>query len=335
MVDLLAKKSGLGSSMMSSLIKLAAPFLLGKIGSILKGKGVPALMSLLSGQKEHVKASMPSGLGNILGLSSLGKFGDIASDTLGSTINKGRGALKETTDFGKDVGTAAVGTAKSGLGFLKWLLPLVLLAAALYFIVGKGCGKSVDKLTDATTSVVDGAGDMANNAADAASNTAAKLNDAVIGLARSAFATIDEAGKAALDKISFATNSAGNQMVDFINGDSDNPVFTFRNLTFATGSAGIDNSSMSEVDNIAAVLRAYPKVNIAIQGYTDNTGNPGMNKNLSQARAESVKARLIAQGTTADRMVAEGFGINNPVADNSTEEGRSQNRRIEIKVITE
>ena len=108
---------------------------------------------------------------------------------------------------------------------------------------------------------------------------------------------------------------------------------TFKNLTFATGSAKIDAKSAVEVDNLASILKAYPGVNIAINGYTDNTGDAAKNKQLSEARAQAVQARLLVQGISADRMKAAGHGDANPVASNDTEEGRAQNRRIEVEIV--
>jgi outer membrane protein OmpA-like peptidoglycan-associated protein len=67
-------------------------------------------------------------------------------------------------------------------------------------------------------------------------------------------------------------------------------------------------------------------------GYTDNVGKPEANVALSQSRAESVKGQLVKMGIAATRLAAEGYGEQHPVADNTTAEGRAQNRRIDIRV---
>jgi OOP family OmpA-OmpF porin len=78
------------------------------------------------------------------------------------------------------------------------------------------------------------------------------------------------------------------------------------------------------------VLSENPDVTVEIQGYTDNTGNKATNQKLSQARADAVRTWLIDKGIAADRLTAKGFGSDNPIAPNSTKEGRAQNRRIEF-----
>ena len=72
---------------------------------------------------------------------------------------------------------------------------------------------------------------------------------------------------------------------------------------------------------------------VRVEGHTDNKGNDKKNKELSQTRAEAVVAYLVDHGVEASRMVAEGFGEENPIADNKTKEGREENRRVEIHVL--
>lgn len=67
-----------------------------------------------------------------------------------------------------------------------------------------------------------------------------------------------------------------------------------------------------------------------VEGYTDNVGAPKSNRSSSEARAKSVVAALVAKGIAAARLTASGFGQERPVADNSTEEGRAKNRRVEL-----
>lgn len=81
-----------------------------------------------------------------------------------------------------------------------------------------------------------------------------------------------------------------------------------------------------------AILKAYPKVTMKIGGYTDNTGDPQANLRLSQQRTDAVMAGLVQLGVGADRLKAEGYGQEHPIADNSTLEGRAKKRRIDIRV---
>jgi outer membrane protein OmpA-like peptidoglycan-associated protein len=108
--------------------------------------------------------------------------------------------------------------------------------------------------------------------------------------------------------------------------------FNFDRLLFETGSAQLKPESREQLRNVAEILKAYPKVKAKVGGYTDNVGDPAANMKLSQDRATNVMTELVVLGVAADRLSAEGYGEQNPVADNSTEAGRQQNRRIALRV---
>lgn len=127
-----------------------------------------------------------------------------------------------------------------------------------------------------------------------------------------------------------------NKLIDFIE-DPSRPVdktswFDFDRLTFDTGKATLQTSSSEQLQNIAAILKAYPKVKVKIGGYTDNTGNKQSNLKLSQDRATNVMHDLVQRGIDSSRLEAKGYGEEHPVADNATEEGRQRNRRISLLV---
>jgi outer membrane protein OmpA-like peptidoglycan-associated protein len=108
--------------------------------------------------------------------------------------------------------------------------------------------------------------------------------------------------------------------------------FDFDRLLFDTGSATLQPQSQDQLNNIAAILKAYPAVHLTIGGYTDNTGDAAQNLKLSQDRADSVVQQLETAGIGADRLVAKGYGEDHPVGDNSTADGRAANRRISMLV---
>ena len=108
--------------------------------------------------------------------------------------------------------------------------------------------------------------------------------------------------------------------------------FDFDRLTFETGKSTLKPESGEQLTNIAEILKAFPNVNVKLGGYTDNTGDANANLKLSGERASSVKAELIKLGITDARLESEGYGQENPVATNDTEEGRAANRRISIRV---
>ncbi|KIV64442.1 OmpA family protein [Metapseudomonas otitidis] len=114
-------------------------------------------------------------------------------------------------------------------------------------------------------------------------------------------------------------------------GDSINLVMP-GNITFATNSADIASNFYGPLNNLASSFKQYNQNNIEIVGHTDSTGSHQYNVNLSQLRAQSVANYLVAQGVEPGRLSSRGMGPDQPVASNATEAGRSQNRRVEIKL---
>jgi outer membrane protein OmpA-like peptidoglycan-associated protein len=101
---------------------------------------------------------------------------------------------------------------------------------------------------------------------------------------------------------------------------------------FDTNHASIKKVSFPLLTDVAQALSDYPTIKVEIQGHTDSQGRAQSNKRLSQRRADSVRAYLIKKGIAGDRMVAKGYGKDEPIADNRTAEGRSQNRRVEFVI---
>jgi len=86
------------------------------------------------------------------------------------------------------------------------------------------------------------------------------------------------------------------------------------------------------VANLAQILNAYPNAQVQLSGHTDNTGAPDANRTLSLDRANAVKQMLVNRGVGADRIATNGLGQDRPIASNDTEQGRAQNRRLELTV---
>ncbi|AIV07400.1 MULTISPECIES: OmpA family protein [Vibrio] len=102
--------------------------------------------------------------------------------------------------------------------------------------------------------------------------------------------------------------------------------------TFEFDSAKLTDSVSERLDNFVNFLNEYPQAQVEITGYTDSSGPAAYNQKLSERRAQSVADYLIAAGIDADRFTVTGMGEENPVADNSTHEGREKNRRVEVVV---
>jgi outer membrane protein OmpA-like peptidoglycan-associated protein len=103
-------------------------------------------------------------------------------------------------------------------------------------------------------------------------------------------------------------------------------------IEFSTASAELTPNGKVVLDQMVTLLKEYSQKPVIVSGHTDDEGDHWMNIVLSKQRAESVRAYLITQGIDAGRLFATGHGPDNPVADNSTEEGRKKNRRIEFHV---
>ena len=126
------------------------------------------------------------------------------------------------------------------------------------------------------------------------------------------------------------------KLIGFIRDGSqtvnDTTWFEFDRLNFASGSATLTPESHEQLNNVAAILHAYPNVSVKVGAYTDNQGSATANRRLSQRRANAVKQELFRRGIAANRLQAEGYGEAYPIADNSTQAGRADNRRIALRV---
>jgi outer membrane protein OmpA-like peptidoglycan-associated protein/uncharacterized protein YidB (DUF937 family) len=105
-------------------------------------------------------------------------------------------------------------------------------------------------------------------------------------------------------------------------------------IHFDTGSANISSDSLDILGVAANALKSSPAgTRVEIGGHTDNTGDPAANMKLSEDRANAVRTKLVNLGVPADLLTAKGYGDTKPVADNSTEDGRAKNRRMEFTVV--
>ena len=105
------------------------------------------------------------------------------------------------------------------------------------------------------------------------------------------------------------------------------------NITFDTDQSAIKPQFFETLNSVAIVLQEFNRTLVDVTGHTDSTGTPQHNQRLSEARAGSVAEYLIAQGNNPNRFQAIGMGQNDPIASNTTPEGRAQNRRVEIKIV--
>ena len=222
-------------------------------------------------------------------------------------------------------------------------------------------------VTDAAGNVVDAAGnaidstvDAAGNVVDAAGNAIGKTVDAAGNAVDAAGNTIGNVAGGIVDASGNVVNAFGEAIGNFFSSDLPNGTklnipeggfednflsyikdgkmetgkyYAFDRLYFNTGSSSLDANSMNQIENVAAIMKAYPKVNILFRGHTDNTGSAEGNKSLSASRALSVKNKLVEMGVASGRINTQGMGSVDPIADNTTAEGRAKNRRIDVSVV--
>jgi outer membrane protein OmpA-like peptidoglycan-associated protein len=307
LTSLLSNFAGLRSSSITSLLSMAAPAILGLLGkhAATNNMGTSGIASLLSSQKDNVAAAMPAGLN----LSSI----------FGNATTEAKTAVHNTTQYAEET------VEKTG-GALKMLLPLLLLAlagmAAWYFFKD-GCNKP------------------------AVDVPAIKIDSPVIkkdtGVVATIVNTVKESFKVKLaDGVEIEAYKGGieDKLVSFLNDKAvaidtaNGNWFDFDNLNFDLGKSTITKESMVQVNNLIAILKAYPAAKIKVGGYTDKKGDDKNNLTLSQSRADAVFAALKAGGANAAQLVkAEGYGEKfAKIAETATDEERRTDRRTAVKV---
>jgi outer membrane protein OmpA-like peptidoglycan-associated protein len=109
-------------------------------------------------------------------------------------------------------------------------------------------------------------------------------------------------------------------------------IVSMSDVLFDTGKYSLKPGAREKLAKVAGILLAYPGLNIAVGGYTDNVGGDAMNQELSENRAGSVRDYLVQQGVATTSVSAQGFGNSMPLASNNESAGRQQNRRVELVV---
>lgn len=306
---LISAGNGILSSLFGDKVKMITD-LVGNISGLkanassLLNLAAPLLMGVLS-KKVKTDGLDVAGLGTLL-MSQKSAVKQALPAGMASILN-----MNSLDDFAG--GTArqtvpAAGESKGGFaGLLPWLLLGLLVLGGLYF--WKSCQNK-------------------------ASGTLSETEDAGMENTEQVILKTLSTGVS----LSFSEQSIENELITFLE-DKNRPAdketwFNFRKLTFESGSAVIDSTSEIEVDHIAEILKAFPEVSIKVGGYTDNTGSDELNTRLSAERAAHVTDALVKRGISPARLESEGYGPLHPIADNATEEGRNQNRRIAVRVTT-
>lgn len=301
----ISKESGINIGSLAKFLPLIASIVMSFLGKEAKANGVSSasgLASMLSGLKGSLKGLIPVGLLSTLGLSSM--FGD---------------AQEKVKQVSKEVEEEA----KGGLG--KILLPLLGIAAilGLIYLFAKGCNdeKTVTTVKKDTVQKV------------VKTDTAKMQNMPKEWIALGKFAILKLISG---DSINIPELGVERKLIGFITDSTKmadkETWFSFDRILFETDKATLRPESMDQIKSIAIIMKAYPNVELKIGGYTDNTGEAKHNQQLSTERANAVMNAIVGMGIPSARLKAEGYGSQFPVADNSTEEGRAKNRRIDVRV---
>jgi OOP family OmpA-OmpF porin len=137
-------------------------------------------------------------------------------------------------------------------------------------------------------------------------------------------------------RISVPEGSFNFNLATWLASTSDTRVprrFVFEDLNFEPGSTRLTPESTATVYSLVAILKAYSAVSVALEGHTDDTGDPAANRKLSFDRALAVRELMVVSGIGESRIAWAGFGQEKPIASNDTEQGRAKNRRLELIVV--
>ncbi len=137
-----------------------------------------------------------------------------------------------------------------------------------------------------------------------------------------------------LSDVPFEPGSVADKLYNLLTSSKENysrELYTFRH-DFERGSTQLTDSLTGELDQLAAILKVYPDLNISLECHTDDSGDRLVMRDLSEKQADAMREHLIEAGVSVGQIDARGFGSDVPLTSNRTEEGRAQNRRIEMSL---
>ncbi|HEY4155930.1 MAG TPA: DUF937 domain-containing protein [Puia sp.] len=295
----------------SALLNVTAPAsmaVLGKqvIDSNLNSAG---LLSFLNSERDNILNALPSGL-NLAGVLGFGSLSGIAG--------KLSGAASAGKADDRVAGGGSHATVRPGSGS-RWLLPLLLmlvLIAIIWYFMNRHSPESDLPVMSDSVSVVNDSASLPQSAGP--EQVRISLSDGTV--------------------LNVLKGSMEDQLVNFLNDSSSKPGkevwFDFDSLDFKSGSAGISDDHNDQVQDMAAILKAYPKLKIKIGGYTDRAGDSLQNKKLSRDRAAAVAAAIKKAGAKPAQVTgSEGYGSAfAKAAADAPDSVRKKDRHISVNV---
>ena len=310
----ISQHAGIGIGSVGKLLGASAPVTLALLNTQSKAAGSSnALMALLASQKSALIATIPGSIGAAAGLSGAGAATAASSFSANSRIEP------------------------KSAGFPLWLIPLLaLMGFGIWWFFKAEPAPALNTTQPAT---------QAQPTTNARSETPAEISVGIDTPAPLEATDLTQApdsngliSRTMPDNvtISMTSDGADAKLLGFIE-DATQVVdketwFELDRILFDSDTASMRAESSAQIGNIAAILKAFPNVQLKIGGYTDNSGEAAENLKLSADRADSVLNAIAAMGVNAARLKAEGYGPEHPVADNATEEGRQKNRRVSARV---
>ncbi len=342
LVNAVSSYAGISDSSTNSLLNMVTGATLGSVGkySADNNLGASGVQNLLQEQKGIVSTLLPAGLS----LASLGLGSFFGNDSVKEAINVAPTENVKVSSFDEPKievnrgGNTHVNVDNSddnngGGSIWKWLLPLLLLALAAWFL-WKQCDKK-----DATSGVA------VNDSAVVVQDSAVIVNDSanVATAAGSTNTKVDE--NIDLNGVALKGYKGGmeDQMITFLKAGSYKTAaddaalkdkwYTFDKVNFKIGSATeLEAGSQVQMDNLLAILKAFPEAKVKIGGYTDKTGVEADNVKLSQSRADFIKNWLAGKGVGAQVLTAEGYGSKfATVAKEATNDERAVDRKMAVR----
>jgi outer membrane protein OmpA-like peptidoglycan-associated protein len=314
-IGTLSRFAGIKDSSASSLLSMGLPAIMGLLGRHAEQNNLSAsgLAGFLSSQKDHILNALPSGLSSMAGMLGLGSLGSAAASMASRAKSTG--------------GDSIQGAADKASGTAQWLLPLIIILAAIallwYF------SKSCNQTKPSTAAQTD------TSALVQSADTATSMRPAM---------TTPEPVQVKLPngkELDAFKGGIEDQLVTFLSGNwkslSDDSLkarwFNFDHLNFNTANATLLPESEKQLDNIAEILKAFPEAKIKIGGYTDAAGNQAANKKLSQARADAARSGLVKRGVGSQVTGAEGYGSQFArAAATAPDEERALDRHVSVGV---
>ena len=348
---MISQFAGVRNSSATALLSVVAPLVIGKLGNLVTSQGLDktGLANVILDQRSILLDETPENLQpkmiDVLGLATFMSeeikpvqfaTGTIKSNTTQTIAPKKTVENRPVTYSDKDY-EAEEG---SGMTIPKWVIPTVLIAVVLGGLGYFAATYDWSKLRSDSTVVADTS--QTEQVTNAQIDTTNLPKDTVVAKVDSAVTPLSIPTTKTMgmnlpngQKLDLAEGSFNYKFAKYLTDSSAkvNQTFTFDNLNFESNTPNLVAGLDKTVQDLARIMTAYPRVQLKLTGYTDNTGDSLQNRKLSLKRAFAIKNLLVANGIQDLRIDFTGKGSSNPIASNATEEGKAKNRRIEVKVV--